>query len=51
MVSVVKRLNGQILSPETVIKKLAEDREYNHRPEYVNDLAYLPVSFEVQTII
>ena len=51
MVEVMQLLKGWRAAPEMGIMQLVDDERGFNRPDYANDLAYLPSMFSVQTII
>ncbi len=51
ILSVISRLNGQRLSPSVKVKELADDKQYKNEPIYENNLAYLPLLFEIELVI
>lgn len=51
MLEVMQLLKGWRVSTEIGIMQLIDDERGFNRPDYVNDLAYLPMMFTVNTVI
>jgi len=51
MIEVMQLLKGWRVSQEIGIMQLIDDERGFNRPDYANDLAYLPMMFTVDTIV